>query len=134
MSTFDDHRTSRNGRRNARADMNVRCFAHPEMEEIRLHDVLFALSDPTRLAIAAALADGVEHSSGALAGGIPKSTMSHHLKILREAGVTLTRQDGTRCRISLRRHDLEARFPGLIELVLRHAQQDHVKQEEPKDA
>ncbi len=66
--------------------VSERDFTQPEIETVALHAVLFALSDPTRLAIARALADGEEHSAGDLAGDVPKSTMSHHLKILREAG------------------------------------------------
>lgn len=101
--------------------MSERVFPHPRLDDVDLPALLFALSDPTRLGIVAALADGEEHSSGALAGDIPKSTMSHHLKILREAGITLTRPDGMRCRISLRRAELERRFPGVLGAILRHA-------------
>jgi DNA-binding transcriptional ArsR family regulator len=90
---------------------------------VALPDLLFALSDPTRLNIVAVLADGVAHSSGELAGEIPKSTMSHHLKILREAGLTRTQPDGMRCRITLRRAEIERRFPGVLDAILRHAGQ-----------
>ena len=66
--------------------MSERNFTHPRAEEIELPTLLFALSDPTRLGIVAALAGGAEHSAGelcsTLADDIPKSTMSHHLKIL----------------------------------------------------
>ncbi|MGH6893244.1 MAG: ArsR/SmtB family transcription factor, partial [Dongiaceae bacterium] len=102
--------------------MSERNFPHPAIEAVALHDVLFALSDPTRLAIARALSDGEEHSSGELAGEIPKSTMSHHLKILRQAGITATRSEGMRCRVSLRRADLNRRFPGLLAAILKHAE------------
>lgn len=49
---------------------------------------------------------------------LSKSTLSHHLKVLREAGVTTTRVEGTRRLMSLRRDDLELRFPGLLDAVL----------------
>ena len=101
--------------------MSERNFPHPRLEEVELPDLLFALSDPTRLGIVAMLADGAEHSSGELAGEIPKSTMSHHLKILREAGITTTKPEGMRCRVSLRRADLNRRFPGLLAAILKHA-------------
>jgi DNA-binding transcriptional ArsR family regulator len=101
--------------------MSERNFPHPRVEEVGLPDFLFALSDPTRLGIVAALADGAEHSSGELAGEIPKSTMSHHLKILREAGLTRTVPDGMRCRITLRRVEIERRFPGMLDAILKHA-------------
>lgn len=101
--------------------MNERSFTHPRPEELELPALLFALSDPTRLDIVATLADGAEHSAGELAGDIPKSTLSHHLKILREAGLTLTRPDGMRCRITLRRAELDRRFPGVLDAILKHA-------------
>jgi DNA-binding transcriptional ArsR family regulator len=102
--------------------MSDRDFTQPQIDDVALHEVLFALSDPTRLAIARALADGAEHSAGDLAGDIPKSTMSHHLKILREAGITATRPEGMRCRVSLRRAELNRRFPGLLAAILKHAE------------
>ena len=49
----------------------------------------------------------------------PRSTGSYHLRLLREAGVTRTRADGTLRLISLRREDLEARFPGLVDVLSR---------------
>jgi DNA-binding transcriptional ArsR family regulator len=101
--------------------MSERNFPHPKLEEVELPDLLFALSDPTRLGIVSMLADGAEHSAGEVAGGIPKSTMSHHLKILREAGLTRTQPDGMRCRITLRRAEVEHRFPGMLDAILRHA-------------
>jgi len=104
-----------------RAPMSERDFTQPEIEDVRLEQVLFALSDPTRLAIARALADGAAHSPGDLAGDVPKSTMSHHLKILREAGITCTRPEGMRCRVSLRRTELNRRFPGLMAAILKNA-------------
>jgi DNA-binding transcriptional ArsR family regulator len=104
--------------------MPERDFTQPDIEQVALHQVLFALSDPTRLAIARALADGEEHSAGDLAGEIPKSTMSHHLKILREAGITTTRSEGMRCRVALRRAELNRRFPGLLAAILKNADSD----------
>ena len=103
--------------------VSERDFTQPEIETVALHAVLFALSDPTRLAIARALADGGEHSAGDLAGDVPKSTMSHHLKILREAGITSTRPEGMRCRVSLRRVELNRRFPGLLAAILKNAEE-----------
>lgn len=101
--------------------MTERDFTQPDIEDVALHQVLFALSDPTRLAIARALTDGQEHSAGDLAGDVPKSTLSHHLKILREAGITTTRPEGMRCRVSLRRAELNRRFPGLLAAILKNA-------------
>ncbi|MFD5721745.1 ArsR/SmtB family transcription factor [Streptomyces sp. NPDC127036] len=100
--------------------------ASPANDEITLPRVLGALSDPTRLGIARVLADGNEHGWGELRAPIAKSTLSHHLKVLRESGVTQTRQDGTRCFVTLRRRDLDARFPGLLTALLSAAAADHV--------
>ena len=55
---------------------------------------------------------------GALETSVSKSTLSHHLKVLREAGVIRQRQEGTARRNTLRSEDLEARFPGLLDTVL----------------
>ena len=102
--------------------VSERDFTQPEIDTVQVHEVLFALSDPTRLAIARALADGEEHSAGDLAGDVPKSTLSHHLTILREAGITSTRPEGMRCRVSLRRSELNRRFPGLLAAILKNAE------------
>lgn len=97
-------------------------IAHPRRAEIQLAAVLHALSDPVRLKIVAALAsaDG-EHSCGSFDLPVTKSTCTHHFKVLREAGVIHQRQEGTARLNTLRREDLEARFPGLLETVLEAA-------------
>jgi DNA-binding transcriptional ArsR family regulator len=97
-------------------------IAHPRRAEIELAEVLHALSDPVRLKIVAALAsDEGEHTCGSFDVPVTKSTCTHHFKVLREAGVINQRQDGTARLNALRREDLEARFPGLLETVLRSA-------------
>ncbi|WP_280699177.1 helix-turn-helix domain-containing protein [Kitasatospora sp. GP82] len=99
----------------------MRRYFHPDPEDICLPEVLFALSDATRLGIAVDLSDGGERTAGELGGDIAKSTMTHHLKILREAGVLRVRSEGTRCYNSLRLADLESRFPGLVDQLLSSA-------------
>ncbi|MEV5204725.1 helix-turn-helix domain-containing protein [Streptomyces sp. NPDC053720] len=94
--------------------------------EITLPRLLGALSDPTRLGIVRVLSDGAERGWGRLSAPVAKSTLSHHLKVLREAGVTQTRQEGTRCFVTLRRASLEARFPGLLPALLSAAVADDV--------
>jgi DNA-binding transcriptional ArsR family regulator len=98
---------------------------YPAPDELELADVLHALSDPVRLQIVQLL----DRADGALACvdlGLPvsKSTGSHHYKVLREAGIVRCRDEGTRRYYTLRREDLQARFPGLLDTVLRAAATD----------
>ena len=95
----------------------MRLLAHPAREDIEVTAVFHALSDPIRLGIVAELLGGSEESCGGLDVPLNKSSLSHHLKVLREAGVTFTRIEGTHRYMSLRRADLDARFPGLLEAV-----------------
>ena len=92
---------------------------HPERSEIELGAVLHALSDPVRLQIVAALAeaDG-SPTCGSFDVPVTKSTCTHHFKVLREAGLIAQRQEGTARLNTLRRDDLEARFPGLLKTIL----------------
>lgn len=94
----------------------------PDASELDLTTVLAALADPGRLATVRTLAGAGEASSSGLLEasglGCTKSTMSHHLRVLREAGVTRTRVEGTHRFVSLRRDDLDLRFPGLLDAVV----------------
>ncbi|WP_022928652.1 ArsR/SmtB family transcription factor [Patulibacter americanus] len=92
---------------------------HPPKEALDLSQILRTVGDPLRLSIVRMLADGREMLCGPLgeALGLPKSTGSYHLRLLREAGVTRTRQEGTLRYVSLRRDDLEDRFPGLVDVL-----------------
>ena len=97
-------------------------ITQPARSEIELAAVLHALSDPVRLRIVAALAvAGEEPSCGSFDLPVTKSTCTHHFKVLREAGVIQQRQRGTARLNALRRQDLDARFPGLLDSVLRAA-------------
>jgi DNA-binding transcriptional ArsR family regulator len=94
---------------------------HPPVSAIDLATVMRTVGDPLRLDIVRVLADGRElvcsEISDAL--GLPASTASYHLRLLREAGVTRTRAEGVHRFISLRRDDLEERFPGLLDVLTR---------------
>jgi DNA-binding transcriptional ArsR family regulator len=90
----------------------------PATGEIALSAVMGALSDPVRVAIVRALAAQGETVCGTLDLGVSKATRSHHFRVLREAGLTNTRVEGTRRYVSLRREDLDARFPGLLDALL----------------
>ena len=91
-------------------------IAHPETSALDLATVMRVVGDPVRLEIVRLLGDGREHLCGELSQAleIPASTGSYHLKLLREAGITRTRAEGTQRFISLRSDDLQARFPGLV--------------------
>jgi DNA-binding transcriptional ArsR family regulator len=91
---------------------------HPDRGDMTLTGVLGALSDPVRLSIVAQLACGKECSSSGFECDVANSTLSHHLKVLRLAGIVQHRKEGTRCFVSLR-PDLEAMFPGLVASVLK---------------
>jgi DNA-binding transcriptional ArsR family regulator len=93
-------------------------IVEPAVDALRLPRVLHALSDPVRLDIVRLLAKEQECRCGGLGAPVSKSTLSHHLKTLREAGVTRTRQSGTTRYVSLRRAELDERFPGLLAAVL----------------
>jgi DNA-binding transcriptional ArsR family regulator len=90
----------------------------PAREEMSLAPVLAAISDPVRLEIIYKLANGCELSCGSLGQPVAKSTLTHHLRVLREAGVITHRRVGTSKMTCLRRKDLDARFPGLLDSVL----------------
>jgi DNA-binding transcriptional ArsR family regulator len=96
----------------------ARAMKGPAREEITLAPVLAALSDPLRMEIVRKLANGDELSCGSLGLPCAKSTLTHHLKVLREAGVVSHRRVGTSKLSVLRRSDLDARFPGLLDSVL----------------
>ncbi|MEU7766782.1 metalloregulator ArsR/SmtB family transcription factor [Nocardia sp. NPDC049190] len=99
---------------------------HPRPGEMTLIEVMGALSDPIRVGLVRVLADGRERGWGELRAPVAKSTLSHHLRVLRDAGLTTTRQEGTRCFVTLRRPDLDGRFPGLLASVLAIADRDDV--------
>lgn len=94
---------------------------HPATSALDLATIMRTLGDGVRLEIVRLLADGRPRACGELstALGLPPSTASYHLRLMREAGITRTRAEGTLRRISLRRDDLEERFPGLVDVLTR---------------
>jgi DNA-binding transcriptional ArsR family regulator len=109
------------GSRAALANVPVESLSHPSAEDLELAMVLHALSDPMRLRIVVGLASGDHRPCGSFGLPVTKSTCTHHFKVLREAGVIRQRLEGTTRLNSLRRDDLEQRFPGLLDSVLRAA-------------
>jgi DNA-binding transcriptional ArsR family regulator len=92
----------------------------PDLVDVQLVDVLRALADPIRLEVVRRLADGEPRPKTVQLWNfdVQKSTLSHHFKTLREAGLTRTIVNGRQHDILLRRAELDERFPGLIESVL----------------
>jgi DNA-binding transcriptional ArsR family regulator len=92
----------------------------PRRDDLRIESVLAALSDPVRLQIVRTLAEtpGSERACGSFGLPVGKSTASHHFRVLREAGVVNQRVDGRLKLTTLRRGDLDARFPGLLDSVV----------------
>ncbi|MEV0374952.1 helix-turn-helix domain-containing protein [Streptomyces sp. NPDC050636] len=104
------------------APSGSRSLEHPAREDIRLADVLHALADPMRLRIVCALAAAEEELNCAdIELPVSKSTCTHHFRVLREHGVIQQIYRGTAKMNGLRRADLDALFPGLVDGVLRAA-------------
>jgi DNA-binding transcriptional ArsR family regulator len=97
----------------------MREIRHPSASDLDLATILRTLGDPVRLAIVQELLGGGERICTTLNSSldIPASTLSYHLRLLREAGITRTRAVGTERHVSVRRDDLDELFPGLLELL-----------------
>jgi DNA-binding transcriptional ArsR family regulator len=97
---------------------------HPTRAELELGAVLHALSDPVRLKMVAALAaagHGPAQTCSSFDVPVSKSTCTHHFRVLREAGVIRQEPEGTSRLNTLRRGDLDERFPGLLDTILKSA-------------
>ncbi|RKT82932.1 DNA-binding transcriptional regulator, ArsR family [Saccharopolyspora antimicrobica] len=95
---------------------------HPERDQIRLEEVLSALGNPIRLNIARILGTQGERACGAVGTQLDtemsKSTLTHHWRVLRDAGVIWQRPEGRENLLSLRWEDLNALYPGLLDSIL----------------
>lgn len=93
---------------------------HPPLDAVPLATALHALADPARLEMVARLAADARVNCAGVApcGTIPKSTLSHHLAVLRAAGLVETVAVGREKFNTLRREAFDARFPGLLDAVL----------------
>lgn len=93
-------------------------LVHPDAADLDLVKVLHALADPTRLVIVATLRSETERACGTFPVTVAPSTLTHHFRVLREAGIIRQREEGNRRWTTLRRDDLDLRFPRLIDTVL----------------
>jgi DNA-binding transcriptional ArsR family regulator len=101
----------------------MRPLFHPALEEITVEGILYALSDPIRVSIYADIASQAcaQNCSTFLTvtdRAIPKSTLSQHMRILRENGLIRGERHGVEMRLTPRCAELESRFPGLIAAIL----------------
>jgi DNA-binding transcriptional ArsR family regulator len=108
----------------------VKPLFHPSIEEVTVEGILYALADPVRLALYGELvASTCSLSCSSLLGisdkTVPKSTLSQHFRLLREAGLIRSERRGVEMQNSSRCAEIEQRFPGLIPAILaaRGAQQ-----------
>lgn len=102
---------------------------HPDADQIALPEVLSALGDQTRLAIIGYLARNelMGMTCGQFTDLASKTAISYHLAKLREAGVVSVVPEGTRRRVSLRRADLDARFPGFLDSIISSTRDLHIE-------
>lgn len=101
----------------------TRPFVHPQMDDVSLESVLYALADPARLAIIQCLTNQgcAMNCSAAAPETLAKSTQSHHYRILRDAGIIRSERRGTEVINSLRCKEIEKKFPGVIATILKAA-------------
>jgi DNA-binding transcriptional ArsR family regulator len=103
--------------------ISMRPLIHPSIEEVSVEGILHALSDPVRVAMYADIVgqECTQNCSNFLTVGdrtIPKSTLSQHFKILREAGLIRSERHGVEMHNTSRCAELEQRFPGLIRAIV----------------
>lgn len=104
---------------------------HPRPEDVDLLRVLHALSDRTRMEVVRILTEGGERACGTFAVDVSASTLSHHFKVLREAGVVEQRQDGRERITRLRQDELDRRFPHLLDTLVGLYRNEQVSQGPP---
>jgi DNA-binding transcriptional ArsR family regulator len=93
-------------------------LVHPDIDEVDLLDILHALADPTRMTIVQTLRAAPERACGTFPVDVAPSTLTHHFRVLREAGIIRQREDGNRRWTALRMDDLDARFPRLLDTIV----------------
>lgn len=92
-------------------------LAHPKKEDLDLCKILDALSDPIRLAFVEKIWEQGECRCCSFTEPKAKSTRSHHFKVLRESGIIMTKITGTEFGLSIRKDEIDERFPGLLDAI-----------------
>jgi DNA-binding transcriptional ArsR family regulator len=101
----------------------MRPLFHPPIEDVTVEGILHALSDPVRVAIFADIAAAncsfnCSNFLNVSERPVPKSTLSHHFKALREAGLIRAERRGVEMHNTSRCPEIESRFPGLLAAIL----------------
>lgn len=98
----------------------MRMMKIPKIEDIEITDIMYALSDPARVEIIRLISESKKAlTCGELRLDRPKSSMSHHFKILRDSGIVSTEIEGKEHYNSLRIKELEEKFPGVLKAILK---------------
>ena len=103
----------------------MRPFVHPKRDDVTLAGVLHALADPARMGVfrtIAAQTDAPVSCKAATPDDMPRSTRTHHLRVLREAGLIQTTKKGVEHRNVVREADIHARFPKLLKTIVGYAE------------
>lgn len=95
----------------------MKTYEHPDIKDIPLSQVMQALSDPCRIAIMKALLTNEELACNALPVEVAKATLSHHVAVLRDAGLIHTRVEGTKCLNTVREAAIDEQFSGLLNML-----------------
>jgi DNA-binding transcriptional ArsR family regulator len=106
---------------------------HPAPEDFTVLDILHALSDPTRMTVVLTLRASPERACGTFPVEVAPSTLTHHFRVLREAGIIRQREDGNRRWTTLREADLETRFPGLLDAIVTAYDADRDRDRDGRD-
>ena len=109
-----------------------RPLAHPNIDDVTVAGILHALADPVRLAIVGELLKAERgmnctQTTGKLDMAMPKSTCSQHYRILREAGLIVSERKGVELSSRVRLRELDARFPGLLQSILKAHEKEVAK-------
>jgi DNA-binding transcriptional ArsR family regulator len=100
-------------------------FYHPSVDDLTIDSVLYALSDPYRRNMVFRMM-GCEGMNCTEACGdqLSASTISFHTRILREAGLIRSEKKGVSVINTVRKEDIDKRFPGLLHAVFQHHKKD----------